>query len=120
MVIAFLVLHAVAPPRVGADDIVGFGLFDALDGAIFQHRLKHLQHRLVLVDARIGALAQQAKPGLQADLVAVMATDLAHPCKTDGVALAMALARIAIGIQKVNHHVKGAAQNVFGVNFLVF
>ena len=72
------------------------------------------------MDARVGALLQQAKPRLQRDLIPVIAPHLANAGKPQRIALAMALMGVAIGVQKIDYHIKGAAQDVFGVNLQVF
>ena len=121
-VVALLVLHAVAMWRVRPDDVVRFGFLEALDRAVFEHRVEHFEHRLVLQNAGVAPLGQQPEPGSQDDPIYEIAPhpDLTRAGKTDGVALAMAFMDVAIRIQELYYDVKSTAQDVFGLDLQVF
>ena len=117
--IRLLVLHAVAPGQVGADDLGGVSLLEAADGAVVTHRVQHLQHRLVLQDARIAAFGEQPEPGAQGDVVFKIPPHRRRPHETHGMALAMPFVGAALGVGKTDHHVEGITQDVLRVDAAV-
>ncbi|MNT03494.1 hypothetical protein D3C72_1380330 [compost metagenome] len=119
LVVALLVLHAVAARVVRADDVGGLGLLEALDRAVLEHRVEHLEHLLFLVDARVGALGEQPEPRAQRDAVLVVPPDVARAHEAHRMALAMPLVRAAVGVLELDDDVEGVAQDVLGGEVLV-
>ena len=117
--VRLLMLHAVAPGQVGADDLGRVGLLEAADGAVVEHCVQHLQHRLVLQDARVAALGEQPEPGAQGDVVFKVTPHRRGPHEAHGMALAMPFVGAAIGVVKTDHHVEGITQDVLRVDAAV-
>jgi hypothetical protein len=119
LVVALLVLHAVAARLVGADDVVGLGLLEALDGAVLEDGIEHFEHFPVLVDAGVGALGEQPEPGAQGDAVFMVPAHVPGAHEAHGMALAVALVRAAVFVLEGDDDVEGMAEDVLGVERLV-
>ena len=119
LVVALLVLHAVAALPVNADHVVGLGVLEALERAVFEHRVEHFEHRLVLEDARIGALAQQPEPRAQRDVVLEVAADRRRAHEAHRMSLRMTLVRAAVRVLEAHLHIEGMAEHLLGIDRLV-